>query len=87
MDKRRGPLTLLMTSPKFRRWVVAAVLVLLPFLYLGSFGPMCWKNAQPRDPWDEGLDSWMIAYWPLGWVAANSETVGPALEWWMTVGL
>lgn len=40
----RGPLTLLATSRKARRWAVVATAV--PLLYVASFGPACWITAR-----------------------------------------
>src|SRR5204863_3534481 len=42
--KRRGPLTLLLTSRRCRRW--AAAVLALPILYLASFGPACSISAR-----------------------------------------
>ena len=38
--KRRGPITLFYESRRFR-WTIIAV-VLIPILYVVSFGPACW---------------------------------------------
>ena len=42
--KRRGPITLFCESRRFR-WAFA-VLVLLPALYVASFGPVCWITSR-----------------------------------------
>lgn len=45
MDKkRRGPLTLIVTSRK-ARWTALIFGLLLPVLYALSFGPACWLAA------------------------------------------
>ena len=41
--------------------------MLLPVLYLASFGPVCWCVA--RLPYYHvGRDLFETAYWPIGWI-------------------
>src|SRR5262249_45092404 len=87
MVKPRGPLTLLARSRKAR--LTVAVILVLPVLYMLSFGPACWMTAVPLNGGssDCGNDASLIvsnsevagppkalrAYWPLGWAATNGS--------------
>lgn len=59
MDKARGPLTLLTTSRRFRKW--AAVIMALVALYMLSFGPACWISSGTG----AGLNLIPVVYRPI----------------------
>ena len=63
--KRRGPITLLCENRRFRWTIIAAVLV--PVLYVGSFGPACWIMSRSTASNDVPK-----AYLPMGWLIYNS---------------
>ena len=69
---------------------IAVLLIGLPILYVGSFGPACWLTAASRgmDPLRSIPPSpGMIAYWPLGRMASNGPlAVMTWLRWWMYFG-
>ena len=48
--KRRGPITLLYESRRFRRTIILSA-VLLPVLYVASFGPACWLANSDYHRW------------------------------------
>ena len=84
--KRWGPMGWLAArSPMF--W--AAVTVLAPVLYVGSFGPACWLEADPIP--DDGFDRVhhpSVVYWPLGALAKRTDL--PAATWmrrWLLAGV
>lgn len=88
--KRRGPMTMLMTSRRCQRWVATAML--LSVLYVLSSGPtrmvafraeratlpagsfMFATNAVRVAPW------WMTTYRPLFW--ASQLPWGTPLDWY-----
>ena len=60
----------------------------LPLLYVGSFGPACWLTSQASGWSKLQPHPAMIVYFPLGAVASRPETVyGRSLRWWMTLGV
>ena len=68
-------------------WVVV-VLIGLPVLYVGSFGPACWVTSQAHGWSRLQPHRAMIVYFPLGALASRSDTVyGRGLRWWMTFGV
>src|SRR5438045_2349436 len=85
--KRRGPMTLLLTSRRFRRWAFA-FLVSLPALYLLSLGPTCWWmargiRASPGGPLIGDNAAYVPRiYWPIGWAVERYPTLRPMLAWY-----
>lgn len=82
--KRRGPLGWLVART-WRFWVVAALL--MPLLYVGSFGPACWITARlssgariPPPP------KWMLIYSPLGVICTANSRPSAMLRRWASVG-
>jgi len=82
--KRRGPITLFCESRRFR-WGVIAVVLLLPVLYVASFGPACWwftpgsYSATPKVP---------AFYMPIGWLyfhAPHRGWIARALDRYATL--
>lgn len=79
--KRRGPITLLMTSGRFRQRLAVAAIA-LPILYVAGFGPACWwfstringENYAPR------------IYWPIGRsIRSVPRPVGTVIVWYANV--
>ncbi len=82
MGAPRGPLTLLLTSRRFRRWLLVVVAG-VPTVYLASFGPACWwfstdglKYPPLRFRGDDRDYVYPCTYapklyWPIGWVAVS----------------
>jgi hypothetical protein len=68
-------------------WILV-VLVGLPVLYVGSFGPACWLTSQVHGWSKLQPPRAMLVYFPLGAVASRPDTVyGRGLRWWMTFGV
>src|SRR5262245_51428206 len=94
MAKTRGPLTLLLTSRRFRWWAIGFAVV-LPLLYVLSSGPMltlAWRShltiipTTPDGPVEAlaTLDQgawWPTVYAPLWWVSEKSWGAAP-LQWY-----
>lgn len=87
MDKTRGPLMLLASSRKFRRWT-AGLLIGVPLIYVASFGPACWWFAAsarevPGGP-AIGNDAAVVsrAYWPIGWILDRYRSLRPVFTWY-----
>jgi hypothetical protein len=80
--KRRGPITLFCESRRFR-WSVVALNVLLPVLYIASFGPACWINLRTgRGGRDIGA-----FYRPIGWLYAyGGDAIGEVIGTWANLG-
>ncbi|MFN0051487.1 MAG: hypothetical protein ACKV0T_04805 [Planctomycetales bacterium] len=89
--KRLGPV-LWLASRTRRFWI--AVALLLPVLYVGSFGPACWVTARwgfvrahsliPIRP--DPPPQWMVIYWPIGAFLDKSESYTSAvLKWWVVL--
>jgi len=68
--KRRGPLLWLAARSR-RFWLIASIV--LPVLYVASFGPVCWLYHHIRAP-EWAWTPLLWAYAPLSWIAWN----GPA---------
>lgn len=80
--KRRG-LLLWLADRTWRFWVV--VLVILPALYVASFGPACWwfaksVRAVPGGP-NFGRNAAYLSkfYWPIGWTLERGPLLKPIL--------
>src|SRR5436190_23317650 len=76
--KRRGPITWLAGRSR-RFWIGLAML--LPVLYVVSFGPACWWTVNHRVP------RWMVIYWPLGAMMERHHFGSSALDWWVFYGV
>src|SRR5438552_10005644 len=66
---------------RWAKWT--AVVVVLPVLYVASFGPACYISHRylPVHPWFCRL------YWPVGWVAVNSpEPINAAIRRYAMIG-
>ncbi len=50
---------------------IVGLLIALPVLYFGSFGPACWITSRT----DEGIVGMLKAYSPVLWVAERSRPV------------
>jgi hypothetical protein len=80
-DKRRGPLLWLAARSR-RFWIVT---VLVPLLYVASFGPACWMAERQL------LPKWPVAnvYLPCVVAAAGigivPNPVSKAMWWWATL--
>lgn len=68
-------------------WVVVAVLA--PVLYVGSFGPACWLEAQPLR--DGGVDYGYhpsVVYFPLGALAFRNDLfMARWMRQWLMAGV
>ena|SRR5579872_2032831 len=79
--KRRGPITLLCESRRFR-WAMTA-LVVMPVLYVASFGPACWINLRTGG----GGRAIGMFYRPIGWLYLRSgNAVGRGVGAWAELG-
>jgi hypothetical protein len=75
--KRRGPITLLCESRRFR-WAVVA-LIAPPVLYVASFGPACWLT----DYSGMGKEIVPMIYKPAIWCSVNGPgPVSAVVNWW-----
>jgi hypothetical protein len=92
-NKSRGPL--LWLAGRSRRFWVGAM-VMMPLLYVGSFGPACWLTAWPNPPYFSFAHNvgpqpqrWMMIYFPLGAVIVHAYGTPAArtLNWWATYGM
>jgi len=81
--KRRGPL-LWLGGRSRRFWIVMAVI--LPVIYVGSFGPACWwTTLSPTGP--PRPSEALLFYWPFGCVFnADCPIIREGMKWWMTLG-
>ena len=85
--RRGGPLYWIARRPR-RFWIIMAVV--LPVLYVASFGPACWWFH--RSGWGGigGYEQIRIApkfYWPIGWTAKHSPMpIQRAIFWYARVG-
>lgn len=71
-------------AKRSKRW---AWVVMLPFLYVLSFGPANWLLAwlYRNDPgtWQGfPIDVYQFVYWPLKWLRSQYPWFGSALEWY-----
>ncbi len=83
----RGPITVLCESRRARRGAIVATIV-LPLLYLASFGPSCWVAAAPRvqGQADEPR-MWMRSYFPIGAIIHFTQVQdSKLLTRWITLG-
>lgn len=70
------------------RFWFAVIAIMLPVLYVGSFGPACWWFCKTSPL--HGTAKMTVAYapqyfWPLGWVAMHGPSgVSPAIGWYAT---
>jgi hypothetical protein len=80
---RGGPLYWLKRR-SWRFWFCVAILV--PVLYVGSFGPACWLASRSFEP--DGTPVLMSdIYWPVLWAwYAGLGPVGGSIEWFANVG-
>jgi len=83
------------------RWAkrTGVAVLLLPVLYVLSFGPACWWLARPAPQlfWGEpggsvptiesAFPHAPLYYWPLGWLAQyGRQPIAPVLQWYATAG-
>jgi len=74
------------------RWAkrTLAATLLLPVLYVASFGPACWLASQKIDPRDQSIKASpaLAVYSPLARLVADApySRLGRFLMWWMTLG-
>ena len=67
------------------KWTLAGVIVGLPMLYVGSFGPACWWMAEkvPEFPGGPRVGSNAAylskAYWPIGWAVEQNPSLRPMI--------
>jgi hypothetical protein len=67
-----------------RFWIV--VIILMPVVYVASFGPACWLTATP--PETAHIKFWLCPHLPLVKYAHKGGYPGSGLlEWWMSVGV
>jgi hypothetical protein len=61
---------------------VAAALIAVPALYVGSFGPACWIASRSQK-----LTKIPTFYWPIQTYAPHSPGGGAAVGWFATLGM
>lgn len=69
-------------------WLTVALIV-VPILYVTSFGPVCWATATPGNfsGW-RSVPRFMRLYSPIGYLTVQTESlVGGWLYWWATLGV
>lgn len=66
------------------RWAkrTAAVMAIVPALYVASFGPACWISS--RTNFGEATIS--AVYQPLTWASSNSTRTSSVLCWYAEIG-
>jgi hypothetical protein len=75
------------------RWAIrtAAAIVLLPLLYVASFGPACWWFSNVSELPHGKLSAYRMVpafYRPIGWMARRGPAwVGRMVGWYATLGL
>src|SRR5437899_2612492 len=80
---RGGPLYWIKRRSR-RFWLVMAIL--LPLLYVGSFGPACWFFSRSSEPGGTPVEMSCI-YWPILWAWYSvPESVGDSIEWFANAG-
>jgi hypothetical protein len=90
--KRRGPLLWLADRPR-GFWIATAVM--LPVVYVASFGPACWisePGVTPSTPGpgltpdiDPRISTAPRCYWPIGLIAkAGPAPVRDCIVWYAT---
>jgi hypothetical protein len=66
-------------------WIVA-LLIVLPVLYVLSFGPACWLASKSGEAYSDIRPSrGLFIYWPLGWCAETwgwENTAGRTVKWY-----
>lgn len=65
--------------------IVATVLLVLPILYVGSFGPACWLSYHSG-----GIPYWSITmkiFRPVMWIAGDSGRANEIFSWYMEIGV
>jgi hypothetical protein len=84
---RGGPLYWLKRRSR-RFWI--AVVVLLPVLYVASFGPACWITSQIYIPGEQiKINPGLVIYSPLAQALRSDpeSRFSSFLLWWMTLGI
>jgi hypothetical protein len=72
---------------KFRAWPLAAVLLVgLPMMYVGSFGPACWLSSRG----EHGAALLPLVYRPITWGlsgdAESESVIHDAIQWYACAG-
>ena len=78
--KRRGPITLLMTSRRFR--LAVGVLIAIPVLYVASFGPACWISSRTGT----GSGAVSVVYQPMLRLCMRDTYFAAASWWYASIG-
>ena len=67
----------------------ATMVVVMPLLYVASFGPACWLTSQAGDRYDpfRPPPRAMAVYTPLARLATSKTVPGRAIILWMRIGL
>lgn len=84
--KPRGPITLLLTSPQFRRRA-GGVALLSCLLYVASLGPVCWLAGDN----ETSLTIIPYVYYPILQIEAatrgptSRSPIAPAIEWYASL--
>jgi len=73
---------------RWAKWTAAGLLIGLPLLYVGSFGPACWIAAAPRMPGSTDKPRpWMRIYFPIGAIIHHTNSQDrKSVERWVTWG-
>jgi hypothetical protein len=75
---------------RWAKWTLVVVVV-VPVLYVASFGPACWWLSRPQ-PFPLGLmtkgprrEYAPRAYWPIGWLTVHCpHSIGDSIFWYAT---
>jgi hypothetical protein len=80
---------------RWAKWTLVAMLV-LPALYVASFGPACWWFPDRVQFGIASADGEIISndfdcrapqiYWPIGWLADRAPPVHSAVSWFSGLG-
>jgi hypothetical protein len=68
---------------RWAKWMLAGIVIGLPGLYVGSFGPACWVTAN-----EEQSAHLPLIYWPIGASVPSERTIwGDFVFWWGKLGI
>jgi len=73
---------------RWAKWTAVGLLVGLPLMYVGSFGPACWIAASPRIAGTTDAPRvWMRFYYPIGaLIHYNKSQDNRVVVRWITWG-
>jgi len=69
--------------PSVALWITVALLVVVPVLYIASFGPACWISER------NGIGERAVSkvFWPIVWVAETNPRATKVVLWYASLGV